>query len=307
MNGELPMLEARFLAHIDVERGLSAATVQAYENDIDQYVRWLGEQGIAKAASITSNDVEDFVAAQSKSGTSAVSLARRLASIHMFHRFMQSERVVADDVSQSVRPPKSAETLPEVLTVDEVQRLLDAARHDDASEAVSMRDSALLELMYATGCRVSEAVGLDFTDVDMDAQVVRLTGKGAKQRLVPFGTYAANALRAYVEHARPELENKAKGERERNAIFLNKRGKRLTRQSVWEIIKHAGALAHVSKPLHPHTLRHSFATHMLQGGADVRTVQELLGHASVKTTQMYTHVSQDTLIETYITSHPRAK
>ncbi len=234
MNGELPMLEARFLAHIDVERGLSAATVQAYENDIDQYVRWLGEQGIAKAASITSNDVEDFVAAQSKSGTSAVSLARRLASIHMFHRFMQSERVVADgglsaatvqayendidqyvrwlgeqgiakaasitsndvedfvaaqskagtsavslarrlasihmfhrfmqservvadDVSQSVRPPKSAETLPEVLTVDEVQRLLDAARHDDASEAVSMRDSALLELMYATGCRVSEA------------------------------------------------------------------------------------------------------------------------------------------------------
>lgn len=152
MNGELPMLEARFLAHIDVERGLSAATVQAYENDIDQYVRWLGEQGIAKAASITSNDVEDFVAAQSKSGTSAVSLARRLASIHMFHRFMQSERVVADDVSQSVRPPKSAETLPEVLTVDEVQRLLDAARHDDASEAVSMRDSALLELMYATGC-----------------------------------------------------------------------------------------------------------------------------------------------------------
>ena len=121
------------------------------------------------------------------------------------------------------------------------------------------------------------------------------------------GTYAANALRAYVEHARPELENKAKGERERSAIFLNKRGKRLTRQSVWEIIKHAGALAHVSKPLHPHTLRHSFATHMLQGGADVRTVQELLGHASVKTAQMYTHVSQDTLIETYITSHPRAK
>ena len=202
MNGELPMLEARFLAHIDVERGLSAATVQAYENDIDQYVRWLGEQGIAKAASITSNDVEDFVAAQSKSGTSAVSLARRLASIHMFHRFMQSERVVADDVSQSVRPPKSAETLPEVLTVDEVQRLLDAARHDDASEAVSMRDSALLELMYATGCRVSEAVGLDFTDVDMDAQVVRLTGKGAKQRLVPFGTYAANALRDLPEQTR---------------------------------------------------------------------------------------------------------
>lgn len=186
MNGELPMLEARFLAHIDVERGLSAATVQAYENDIDQYVRWLGEQGIAKAASITSNDVEDFVAAQSKAGTSAVSLARRLASIHMFHRFMQSERVVADDVSQSVRPPKSAETLPEVLTVDEVQRLLDAARHDDASEAVSMRDSALLELMYATGCRVSEAVGLDFTDVDMDAQVCDSPAKAPSSGSCPL-------------------------------------------------------------------------------------------------------------------------
>ena len=307
MNGELPMVEARFLAHIDVERGLSAATVQAYENDLDQYVHWLCDRGITKADAITARDIEEFVAAQSHDGVSAGSLARRLASIHMFHRFMQSERLTSNDVSQTIKPPKSAQTLPDVLTVDEVSALLQAAANDDADSAASMRDGALLEFMYATGCRVSEAVGLNLNDIDYEAHVVRLTGKGSKQRLMPFGTYAAQALHTYLTQGRPELENRAKGEHERTAVFLNKRGKRLSRQSVWEIIKHAGALAGIDKPLHPHILRHSFATHMLQGGADVRTVQELLGHASVKTTQIYTHVSPDSLIETYITSHPRAK
>jgi integrase/recombinase XerD len=160
--------------------------------------------------------------------------------------------------------------------------------------------------MYATGSRVSEAVGADLNDIDLDEHVARLTGKGSKQRLVPVGGYAQEALAAYLNAGRPLLERKGKGVPERRAIFLNKRGRRLSRQSVWEIIRIAGERAHIDRPLHPHTLRHSFATHLIQGGADVRTVQELLGHASVTTTQIYTHVSPENLIETYLTSHPRA-
>ena len=161
--------------------------------------------------------------------------------------------------------------------------------------------------MYATGCRVSEAVGVNLDDVDFDECVVRLMGKGGKQRLVPFGDYARRALEGSLRHGRPALAARAKGEQEMRAMFLNLRGRRLSRQSVWEVIRRAGERAHIDRPLHPHTLRHSFATHLIQGGADVRTVQELLGHASVKTTQIYTHISPDKLIETYITAHPRAK
>jgi len=173
---------------------------------------------------------------------------------------------------------------------------------------VLLRDRALLEFMYATGCRVSEAVGMNLDDIDIDdAHVARLTGKGSKQRLVPLGEYACRALRRYLAEGRGTLEGRAKGTPERRAVFLNKRGRRLSRQSVWEVIKLAGERAGIDRPLHPHTLRHSFATHLIQGGADVRTVQELLGHASVTTTQIYTHVSPETLIEAYLTSHPRAR
>ena len=171
-----------------------------------------------------------------------------------------------------------------------------------------VRDRALLELMYATGARVSEIVGADIDDMDFDEHVIRVTGKGSKQRLVPVGGYACQALRRYLDEARPVLERrKRSGSAERRALFLNKRGCRLSRQSVWEVVKAAGERAHIAKPLHPHTLRHSFATHLIQGGADVRTVQELLGHASVTTTQIYTHVSPESLIEAYLTAHPRAR
>ena len=161
--------------------------------------------------------------------------------------------------------------------------------------------------MYATGSRVSEACGVDLDDIDLDDKVARLMGKGSKQRLVPVGSFACEALRRYLRFGRPALQSKSKGAAEHRAVFLNKRGKRLSRQSVWEIIRTAGERAHITKPLHPHTLRHSFATHLIQGGADVRTVQELLGHASVTTTQIYTHVSPENLIEAYLTAHPRAR
>ncbi|WEV69831.1 site-specific tyrosine recombinase XerD [Bifidobacterium sp. ESL0775] len=306
MDGSDALLE-QFLAHIDVERGLAKSTVKAYAADIRKYLGWLDARGVKDLASVTSHDVEAYVAALDKAGESGRSKARRLASVHEFHKFALMQGVVADDVSARVKAPKASGHLPDVLSIDEVTRLLDTAAMGGTEDPVVLRDKALLEFMYATGCRVSEAVGADLNDIDTDERVVVLTGKGSKQRLVPLGEYAIKALQRYISLGRPQLEAKAKDAKERRAIFLNKRGRRISRQTVWEVVKTAGERAHIAKPLHPHTLRHSFATHLIQGGADVRTVQELLGHASVTTTQIYTHVSPETLIETYLTAHPRAR
>lgn len=310
----LTCLETQFIAHIDVERGLSKATVTAYTSDLDRYCAWLRKAGITEPASISRNHVEEYIAHLDSHGASARSKARNLASIHEFHRFALAQHAVADDVSAAVKAPKGASTLPDVLTVDEVARLLDCAPVPapgcvmDVPHAVLMRDKALLEFMYATGCRVSEAVGTDLNDIDLNERVARLLGKGSKQRLVPVGEYACAAMTRYLDEGRSLLERCAKNKApERSAVFLNKRGQRMSRQSVWEVVNQAGKRAHIGKPLHPHTLRHSFATHLIQGGADVRTVQELLGHASVTTTQIYTHVSPENLIETYLTAHPRAR
>lgn len=311
-------LTRQFLVHIDVERGLAKATVAAYGADLRKYGDWLASQGIHGLDAVSTQDVERYIAFLDDSGESARSKARRLASVHELHRFALGEHMVSDDVSARVKAPKSAEILPDVLTVDEVARLLDAIpvsqnrlvagnSPETPDNPVMLRDKALLEFLYATGARVSEACGANLDDVDLDEKIARLMGKGSKQRLVPVGSYACEAIARYLRGGRPQLESKAKGPAERRALFLNKRGKRLSRQSAWEIIREAGERAHIGKPLHPHTLRHSFATHLIQGGADVRTVQELLGHASVTTTQIYTHVSPENLIETYLTSHPRAR
>lgn len=313
-------LMAQFLAHIDVERGLAKATVAAYESDLSRYIAWLTGRGIDNPDAVTKQDVEDYVAALEEEGQSARSKARRLAAVHEFHRFALAQHAVRDDASATVKAPRGAQHLPDVLTIDEVARLLDAVPvgggtgitgADDAAadaDPIPLRDKALLEFMYATGCRVSEACGTDLADLDLNERVVRLTGKGSKQRLVPVGGVACEALRRYLDRSRPWLESRHRSKAaERRALFLNKRGARISRQSVWEVVKSAGERAHIDRPLHPHTLRHSFATHLIQGGADVRTVQELLGHASVTTTQIYTHVSPETLIETYLTSHPRSR
>lgn len=301
-------LREQFLVHIGIERGLAKATVSAYESDLNKYVAWLQTHGITKPDDIVKQDVEDYIAALDADGESARSKARRLASIHEFHRFALAQHAVSADVAASVKAPKGASVLPDVLSVDEVSRLLDAAAVGGSTDPVVLRDKALLEFMYATGCRVSEAVGTNLDDIDLEEKVVRLMGKGSKQRLVPLGSYARNSVVAYLNAGRGELERRSTAKvPERRALFLNKRGKRISRQSVWEIVKTAGERAGITKPLHPHTLRHSFATHLIQGGADVRTVQELLGHASVTTTQIYTHVSPEALIETYLTAHPRAR
>ena len=314
MGSEFGRLLEQFLTHIGVERGLAQSTVDAYASDLRRYLDWLEARGVHGPDAVTRQDVEDYVADLDGAGESGRSKARRLASIHAFHRFALAQQAVASDVAATVKAPKGAGTLPDVLTVDEVARLLEAVPQPGGAgvagveDAVLVRDRALLELMYATGARVSEIVGADVDDMDFDERVIRVTGKGSTHRLVPVGGYACQALRRYLDQARGVLERrKRSGSAERRALFLNKRGCRLSRQSVWEVVRDAGERAHITKPLHPHTLRHSFATHLIQGGADVRTVQELLGHASVTTTQIYTHVSPESLIEAYLTAHPRAR
>lgn len=316
----------QFLNHISVERGLSPKTVEAYESDLTKYTNWLREaRKINDVSKITQLDIEEYVRVMASQGLGHRTIARRIASIHEWNKFMLSNAQIASDPSAEVKAPKQAEHLPDVLSISEVERVIDAAGGFGSTDAVSLRDRALVEFLYATGARVSEAVGLKFEDIDLAESVVRLSGKGQKQRLVPIGKCAVRALRDYLDKARPILASRAQKSQataksrlnsslnsssksaNTHVIFLNKRGKSLSRQSAWEAISRAGKMAKIGKELHPHTLRHSFATHLISGGADVRTVQELLGHASVTTTQIYTHISPDALMEAYVMSHPRAR
>ncbi|GAA4122492.1 site-specific tyrosine recombinase XerD [Knoellia locipacati] len=232
----------------------------------------------------------------------ANSAARTLVAVRGLHRFLALEGEVETDPAAAVSPPPPPSRLPKAISLGEVERLLDAAAVGDTP--ASLRDKALLEVLYGTGARISEAIGLDIDDVDLDAGVVRLEGKGGKQRLVPLGSYAREALTAYLVRGRGTFSSKGRGT---PAIFLNQRGSRLSRQSAWTILRAAAERAQLRGHLSPHTLRHSFATHLLEGGADVRVVQELLGHASVTTTQVYTLVTVQQLREVYAQSHPRAR
>jgi len=246
-------------------------------------------------------DLEDFLA--SLEGLKRSSAARTMASIRGFYRFLLLEGVRDDDPGATLRAPKIPMRLPKALSQDQVARLLAASGPEpdaDLVDPIGLRNRAILELMYSSGARVSEIVGLDMDEVSDDG-LLRVRGKGAKERLVPVGSYAARSLEAYLVRARPALAS-VKGER---ALFLNKRGGRLSRQSIWEIIERAGE--QLDLQVSPHTLRHSFATHLIEGGADVRVVQELLGHASVATTQIYTLMTVDTLREVYAQAHPRAR
>ncbi|MBW8871337.1 MAG: site-specific tyrosine recombinase XerD [Leifsonia sp.] len=292
-----------FLRHVAIERGLSANTVAAYRRDLGVYGAWLDEQGVTDVSSVTPATLSAFavhLGTREESALTASSLARMLSTVRGFHRFLLEEGRVEVDAARDLRPPKLPSRLPKAITVDQVAALLAAT---DGDEVSALRDKALLELMYATGARVSEAVGLNVDDV-IDTDVVRLTGKGSKQRMVPLGSFAQEAVSAYLVRARPVLS--AKG-RATPALFLGMRGARLSRQNVWLIIRAAAERAELDLEISPHTLRHSFATHLLAGGADVRVVQELLGHSSVATTQIYTLVTADTLRDVYTSAHPRAR
>lgn len=300
-----------YLAHLTVERGLSANTLAAYRRDLTRYVDHLAAAGRGSVAEVAEADVEDFLTAvrtgsDGRAVLSASSAKRAVVAVRGWHRFAVLEGLTAADPARAVRPPKQAQVLPKAIGTDEVLRLLEAASLGDGP--VPLRDRALLELVYSTGARISEAVGLDVDDLDLTEgrAAVRLFGKGSKERVVPVGAYAVEALEAYLVRARPALAAAGRGGA---AVFLNTRGARLSRQSAWAVLRTAAERAGLPGAEHvsPHTLRHSFATHLLAGGADVRVVQELLGHASVTTTQIYTKVTPDTLREVYATSHPRAR
>ncbi|GAA2993672.1 site-specific tyrosine recombinase XerD [Microbacterium terrae] len=298
-----------YLRHITIERGLSEHTVAAYRNDLAGYVEWLGAAGIDDTDAVTADTVARFAAekAAGDPAPAASSLARLQSSVRGLHRFLAREGVAQDDPSVRLKPPKQPQRLPKALTIDQVEQLLDAAGPAPADaqpgDLVGIRDRALLELLYATGARVSEIVQLDVDDV-AHGDVLRVRGKGSKERIVPVGSYAQAALASYLTRARPELSRRGHAT---PRLFLGARGAPLSRQSAWLVIRAAAERAHLTAHVSPHTLRHSFATHLLQGGADVRVVQELLGHASVATTQIYTHVSVDALRDVYVTSHPRAR
>jgi integrase/recombinase XerD len=296
----------RYLQHLAVERGLARNSLSAYRRDLRRYADVLGEDGISRIDDVTEADVSAFVARLREGDTShppakASSAARALVAVRGLHRFAAAEGLVGADVTSEIKPPVLARSLPKALTVDEVEALIDAAGFDQTPLAV--RDRALLELLYGCGARISEAVGLDVDDVDLDGGSLRLLGKGSKERVVPLGRYARAAAEAYLVRSRPVLAAAGTGG---PALFLNARGGRLSRQSAWSILRAAADKAGVTASVSPHTLRHSFATHLLDGGADVRVVQELLGHASVTTTQIYTLVTVDKLREVYAAAHPRA-
>ncbi len=296
-----------WLTHLDVERGLSANTLKAYRRDLGRWTAYLAVIGIDDPAKVTEKHVSEFLARlregdEDHPALAANSAARTLISVRGLHKFLALEGEVDADPAAAVSPPPPPSRLPKAISVSEVERLLNAAAVGDTP--ASLRDKALLELLYGTGARISEAVGLDIDDVDMDAGIVRLEGKGGKQRLVPLGSYAKTALTAYLVRGRGTFSTKGKG-RPRSSSTSADRGSRARARG--RSCGQPPTRADLSGHLSPHTLRHSFATHLLEGGADVRVVQELLGHASVTTTQVYTLVTVQQLREVYAQSHPRAR
>ncbi len=292
-----------FLAHLAVERGSSANTLDAYRRDLGMYLKALDERGVTRLEAVTREDVSAFIGRLRDAGYAPGTVERRVAAVKSFHRFLVREGVTAVDPTARLPLPKVPVRLPQALTIQQAEELL--AQVFPPGPA-GLRDRALLEILYGCGIRVSELVGLDVTDVDLTTGFIRVFGKGSKERDVPVAGAAVRALQEYLVHGRPYLRLKASTRpRDPSAVFLSVRGSRLTRQAVHRIVRRYGSA--VGLDLHPHTLRHSFATHMLEGGADLRVLQEVLGHADISTTQIYTHVDKRHLREEYLSTHPRAR
>jgi integrase/recombinase XerD len=309
-----------YLDHLTVERGMSRHTVAAYRRDLLRYAGYLAEQGINDPSQVTGAMIGSY-AARLREGVAApegdgwveaplanASVARAVIAVRSLHRFLAAEGLTIDDPARSIRPPKPPRRLPKALSLEQVQAMLAAPTTDSE---IGLRDAALLELLYGTGIRISEAVALDVDEMDRLSRAgagestpgMRVLGKGGKERIVPVGSYARRALDAYLVRGRPALAARGRGT---PALFVNARGGRLSRQSAWAVLRSVADKAGITADVSPHTLRHSYATHLLDGGADIRVVQELLGHASVTTTQVYTLVTIDHLREVFLTSHPRA-
>lgn len=288
----------RFLDHLRFERGASERTLSAYDHDVTRLAVHLSAAGRAVPGAATPADLRAFVLRLKDLGLAPSSIARNISAIRTYFGFLVAEGLVTADPSEKLQTPRGWRTLPEVLTIEEIGRLLDAP---DLSRPLAWRDRALLEFMYASGARVSEVVDLRTRDLSLDEEIAVVYGKGAKERMVPIGRRAVGALAIYLRETRPRLEQ-GRGE---GRVFLNARGMPLTRMGIWKILRGHVEDAGIRKPVSPHTLRHSFATHLLEGGADLIAVQEMLGHADISTTQIYTHVDRRYLAEVHRTYHPR--
>ncbi len=293
-----------FLLWLRVERGRAESTVNAYERDLRNYVLWLGEEG-EKVATVEESAIISYLRGLQSGGRAASTVARAMVAVRSFHRFLAVENLRGDDPTTNVELPRVPRGLPKPISEIEVSELLMSI---DGEETVGRRDKAIVEILYGTGARISEVVALSISDLDLSEKLLKVLGKGNKERIVPLGRYAESAL---IKWLSPEGRGSFEPERwasrdDSEALFLNRRGRRLSRQGGWGIVKKYGAGIGLGARLSPHTLRHSCATHMLEHGADIRTVQELLGHSSISTTQIYTQVSRDQLIEVYRSAHPRA-
>lgn len=293
-------LSAEYIAYLRIERGSSPRTVEAYEADLQMYRDFLCSRGIKKLSAVTRDAIVTYESYLFERGFAASTVCRRISVVKGFHRFCVAEDYTQENPAAGLPLPKAPERLPDVLTISQVNQLFDALEGDGPA---ALRDRAILEVLYGCGLRVSELVGLNLPDVLLGEGYLLVTGKGDKQRISPISGAADRALRAYLDESRPCLQKPYA--KPTDAVFLNARGGRLTRQSVFKIVARAGRAIGVDN-LHPHTLRHSFATHMLQGGADLRVIQDILGHSDISTTQIYTHVDRSHLREEYLHAHPRA-
>lgn len=299
----MAQLVREFVVHLTIERGSSPHTVDAYSRDLSAYVSLLSGRGVGSPDNVRGEDVVAFVASLRETGLAASSIERKLAAVKSFHKFLVREGVTENHPTARVPLPKVPDRLPDVIGIDDAERLLS---QPFASTPAGLRDRAILETLYGCGIRVSELTGLDLTEIDLKAGFLRVFGKGGKEREVPVGGAAARALDEYLTHGRPYLKSKKRARRaDSAAVFVNTWGGRLTRQTVFGIVRRYGARAGFA--LHPHTLRHSYATHMLEGGADLRVLQEILGHSDIATTQIYTHVDRHHIREEYLSTHPRAR
>ena len=288
-----------FLNYLAVERSLSKNTIISYKRDLRKYIGYLKNCPINSLSESSRKNISDFMFTLKDKGLSASSISRNLAAIKVFHRFLLRERILKTDPSGLLESPKLWKKIPDVLSIEEVEDLL---RSCDLHQMQGLRDRAILELMYATGLRVSEAVNLKVQDVNFDAGFLRCIGKGSKERIVPLGRQAIISVKRYLEKARPKL---AKNASDDSILFLSRLGKRISRQSFWKLVKYYARRARIKKELKPPTLRHSFATHLLSRGADLRSVQEMLGHADISTTQIYTHIDKNRLKAIHQKYHPR--
>jgi integrase/recombinase XerD len=285
--------------HLLLEKGVASRTSESYGHDLRMYATYLARRSVQSPVDISSDHVSGFLRDLRKSGLSTRSVARALATVRGFHRFLISEGAVAIDPTEEIDTPKRSRVLPQVLSVPEVEAILEQS---DTSKPLGVRDRAILETLYATGMRVSELLDLRQSDVHASDGIVLVYGKGSKERFVPIGSVALKWIARYQQEVRGEL---TKGRATRDILFLNARGGRLSRTTIWKLVSACARSARLSSEVHPHTLRHSFATHLLEGGADLRVVQEMLGHVDISTTQLYTHIDREYLKEVHRTFHPR--